>query len=58
MRKLSLCLAVSLFVSVWSFGAIGAPGSWDKGENRISDSDFESSSAEDLLMDWTIEKSG
>ncbi len=58
MRKLrgsGLCFTASLLLMV---ATMAIAGRWDKGENRINNSDFEADSVANPPMDWAIQKGG
>jgi hypothetical protein len=55
MKWLSLCLIVLLMLLVGSAGILVAQDDWDKGENRIPNSDFEVDSNGAQPTGWTLE---
>jgi len=55
MKWLSLCLAVLLLLSVGILGVSSAQDDWDRGENRIPNSDFEVDSNGAVPTGWTLE---
>ena len=55
MRRLSLVSIVSLLFLFVSMGVVRGQIEWEKGENRIPNSDFEEDKAGLEPLGWTLE---
>ncbi len=58
MEKLSLHLVISLLLSVGIIGTVSAEDVWNRGENRLRNSDFEADSVGEPPAEWELEKGG
>lgn len=58
MKKLSLCLAISLLLLAGGLGMAGAKDDWIMGENRMSNSGFEDDKMGEPPDEWSLEKDG